>query len=132
MGEHKHIVLVADDDFYVRSLVKVALGKLVEVVEAESGELVLPLYKQHKPALVFLDIHMPKRGGLDVLKDILAIDPNAHIAMLSADSVEENVKHTYGMGAKGFVAKPFTKDALLKYVSSCPSLQHLFHRSGAA
>lgn len=119
----KPTILVADDDFYMRNLVKLALADMLNVVEVDSGDKVLAAYKENQPSAVLLDIHMPKQGGKEVLKAILAFDPKAHVTMLSADSALDNVKHTHLGGAKGFIAKPFTKDTLLKYVLSCPALQ---------
>lgn len=116
-------ILIADDDFFMRGKAKIALQGLAELIEAESGDLVLDLYKKHRPALVLLDIHMPKRDGKEVLAEILAHDPNAYVIMVSADAQVQNIQTTRFSGAKGFVAKPFTKDSLLKYVLSCPALQ---------
>ncbi len=115
-------ILVADDDFYMRGLVKVALDGVGEIIEADSGEAVLDLYKKHSPAIVLLDIHMPKKGGKMVLEEILAHDPLAYVVMFSADAQMENVHGTTKNGAKGFIVKPFTKDKLLEYVLRCPSL----------
>ena len=116
-------ILIADDDFFVRGQAKIALQGLMEVIEVDSGDLILDLYKKHKPTMVLLDIHMPKRDGKEVLAEILAHDPNAYVIMVSADAQAQNIQTTRFGGAKGFVAKPFTKDSLLKYVLACPALQ---------
>ncbi len=112
-----NIVLVADDDFFMRAQVKLALENLVQVIEADSGEQVLELYKRFNPAVLLLDIHMPKMNGKLVLKDILNYDPTAYVIMLSADSQMSNVRETHAKGASGFITKPFTKEVVLKYVT---------------
>jgi len=127
----KKTVLVAEDDFYMRSLVKAALGDVLNVVEVESGDQVLAAYKEHKPVIVLLDIHLPKKSGNEVLQDLLAHDPEAYVTILSADSALDNVKFMHGKGAKGFITKPFTRDTLVKYVFCCPALQ-LQNDMGAA
>ncbi len=120
----KKKILIADDDFYMRELAKVALANTAEIVETEfGGDKVVELYKQHKPAMLLLDIHMPQMDGKSTLKKILAHDPNAYVIMLSSDSSVFNIKETNGMGAKGFVAKPFTKESLLKYVRRHPDFK---------
>lgn len=121
MTESNRKILVADDDFYMRSIVKVGLSKVAEIIEATTGTEVLDLYKKHKPAMVILDIHLPGKSGHEVLKEILAFDPSAYICMLSADSVVENVRESQTVGAKGFIAKPFTKEILLRQVQRCPA-----------
>jgi two-component system chemotaxis response regulator CheY len=121
-GDKKHTVIVADDDMFMRTQAKIALQEIAEVIEADNGATALELYKKHKPTVLLLDIHMPKQGGKDVLKDVLAFDPNAYVIMFSADAVEKNVVETKFSGARGFIAKPFTKAHLIKYVTSCPAM----------
>lgn len=118
---HGKKILVADDDFFMRAQAKIALQELGEVIEAESGDQAITLYKEHKPEVLLLDIHMPKQGGKDVLRDVLKFDPRAYVVMFSADANEQNVQQARFAGAKGFVAKPFTKQNLLKYVMACPA-----------
>jgi two-component system chemotaxis response regulator CheY len=118
----ENVVLVAEDDPYMRNLVKLALGD-VTVIEAENGDRALELYEKHKPNVVMLDIHMPGKNGKDVLKEILEIDANAYVVMMSADSVADNVLSTHHAGAKGFVRKPFKKEVILRYLQLCPTLK---------
>lgn len=116
-------ILIADDDFFMRGQAKLALQDLGEVIEAECGETALALYKEYKPTITLLDIHMPKRSGKEVLRDILKFDRNAYVIMFSADAIPENISQAKFAGAKGFIVKPFTKAGLLKYVLTCPALQ---------
>jgi DNA-binding response OmpR family regulator len=121
--DKKNIVLVADDDFYIRNIVKLALQDFAEVIEAETGEEVLALYKKHNPDVVLLDLHLPKKSGKDVLKEVLAHHAAAYVVMLSADCVVGNVKETSTDGAKSFIAKPFSKNTLLRHISACSTIQ---------
>ncbi len=116
-------IIIADDDFFMRTQAKIALESLADIIEVESGAMVLELYKQHKPELLLLDIHMPDQGGKDVLREILKHDPNAYVIMFSSDAQTQNVQQAKFAGAKGFVAKPFTKNNLLKYVKICPAFR---------
>ena len=74
--------------------------------------------------MIFLDIDLPDVNGHEVLSSILKIDANAHIIMLSGNSDQENVVNAIKAGAKGFVAKPFLKDRLYKYIDECPMIMH--------
>jgi two-component system chemotaxis response regulator CheY len=118
----ENIVLLADDDAYMRVLVKKGIGPGYTVHEAADGGEVFSLYKKHMPDIVFLDIHMPGREGTDNLRRILAYDPNAYIIMLSADSSPANVEATVQQGAKGFLTKPFPRERLLSYLQKCPTI----------
>lgn len=119
--DEKKSILVADDDMYIRLLVKKGLGSDYEVHEVSNGADVLSHYKIHSPHLLFLDIHLPGLVGTRVLQDVLAYDPEAHIIMLSSDSSLDNVQQCIKVGAKGFMAKPFTREKLVSYMEKCPA-----------
>lgn len=118
----KNVVEVADDDMYMRMLVKKGLGPRCEVVEIADGMQILDTYQAKAPDILFLDIHMPNMNGTNVLQQILAIDPKAFVVMLSADSSRDNVEYAAHNGAKGFLTKPFTKEKLEEYLTKCPTI----------
>ncbi|MDE2029194.1 MAG: response regulator [Alphaproteobacteria bacterium] len=116
------VVLVADDDMYMRMLIKKGVPQHISVQEVADGNEVVPAYEKCAPDILLLDIHMPGMEGTDALRDILRVDPDAYVIMLSADSSRENVERTTRQGAKGFLAKPFTKEKLREYIQECPTL----------
>lgn len=118
----ENVIMVADDDMYMRMLVKKGAQAMATVHEVADGNEVMAAYKKYMPDVLFLDIHLPGRDGTTLLNDILAIDSAAYIIMLSADSSPENVEFTTSKGAKGFLTKPFTKEKLLEYIQKCPTL----------
>lgn len=120
-------VLIADDDFYMRELVKFAIDGEASILEASTGQEVIELYKAHRPTMVFLDIHMPGSDGKALLREILKIDMNAYVVMVSADSTRNNVEETFFKGAKGFIAKPFAKDVVVQHIRRCMKMR----RSGS-
>ena len=121
-ARQEKIILVADDDMYMRMLVKKGASEGIVVHEAADGSEVLAAYKKYVPDILFLDIHMPNKEGIDILRDILAVDSKAYIIMLSADSSRENVELALKQGAKGFLTKPFTKEKLQDYICKCPTI----------
>ena len=118
----ENIVLVADDDMYMRMLVKKGISTKATLHELGDGSDVLPAYEKHAPNILFLDIHMPHIDGLGILHSIQSIDPEAYVIMLSADSSRENVEHAISKGAKGFLTKPFTKEKLQNFIQKCPTI----------
>ncbi len=64
-------------------------------------------YKAIKPDLVTMDIVMPDMGGIDAVRAIIAIDPDAKILMCSAMGQQALVVEAIQAGAKDFVVKPF-------------------------
>ncbi len=118
----ENIVLIADDDMYMRTLLKKGFNEKFTVHEVIHGSEIVSAYKKYNPDILFLDIHMPGKDGMENLASLLALDPDAYIVMLSSDSSIENVTKTVKNGAKGFMAKPFSKDKLLEYVEKCPTI----------
>lgn len=106
-------VLIADDAAFMRmksaNLVK-ELGH--DVVEAADGAEAVAMYKQHHPDAVLLDITMPVMDGLEALKEILASDPAAKVAMVTALGQQQVIMEAIKSGAKDFVVKPFDAERI--------------------
>jgi len=71
-------------------------------------------YAKLRPDIVLLDIVMPEQGGPETLKQILAINPGATVAMISSLTADDVVNECARLGAKSYLKKPFTKDGLLE------------------
>jgi two-component system chemotaxis response regulator CheY len=115
-------VMVVEDDAFSRKLVCSALRTAGYGVTAiENGHNAIGGYPLRAPDVMFLDIDLPDVSGHDVLQKILSIDPEAYVVILSANHNEANVLGAIKKGAKGFVAKPFTKGKLLSYIEKAPT-----------
>ena len=122
-AKRKHnVVLIADDDLFIRKIIKNGLSGLTDVIEVDDGKDVEKAYINHEPDIVFLDIHLPHKSGIDIIASLKAIDADAHIIMLSADSTAENVSTAIHRGAQGFLTKPFPHGRLLDYFHKCPTI----------
>jgi len=102
-------ILVADDSSYMRGVIKKILKSAgyTDILEATDGEAAASAYKRERPDMVLLDIVMPVKSGIDALRDIRAFDPQARVVMVSAVGQEVIIKEALGMGASGFIIKPF-------------------------
>ncbi len=102
-------VLIVDDAAFMRKLLKNILfsGGFDIVGEAENGKQAVELYKKLRPDIVTMDIVMPEMNGIEALKEIRKIDPNAKIVMCTAVGQEQMVKAAIKFGAKGYIVKPF-------------------------
>ena len=114
--------MIADDDLFVRKVLRTAIQDLSTVVEAKDGSEVHKVYTDNLPDMIFLDIHLPNVSGLDLIPKILATDEKAHIIMLSADSSQDNVQVALKRGAKGFLTKPFELRRVLQILQTCPTV----------
>ena len=120
------IAFIVDDDMFMRVIIKKGIdGKFDRVYELQDGKSILKQYKQHNPDVVFLDIHLPDITGHKILNNILDLDPDAFIIMVSSDSSKTQVVSAVEKGAKGFLVKPFNKAAIMSYLNKCPTLTKL-------
>jgi len=107
-------VLIVDDAAFMRVSIRNMVTKNgFEVAgEAENGLVAVQKYAELRPDIVTMDITMPEMNGLDALKAIRQIDPNAVVVMVSALGQESMVRDAVLAGAKGFVVKPFKEETI--------------------
>ncbi|MGN0161293.1 MAG: response regulator [Lachnospiraceae bacterium] len=111
-------ILVSDDAAFMRMMIKDILTKngYNVVGEAENGQKAVEKYTELKPDLVLMDITMPEMDGIQALKKIKEIDPNACVVMCSAMGQQAMVIESIQSGAKDFIVKPFQADRVLEAV----------------
>ncbi len=100
-------VLIVDDDQLIRAMLRDALADVpCQVREADSGDTALSLITERKPAVVLLDLVMPGKSGLEVLKALKGRGLPTRVLVLSALDTEALVQQALSDGAHGFLAKP--------------------------
>ena len=111
------LVMVVDDAAFMRmKCAKLLSENGYQVVEASNGAEAVELYKSRKPDAVLLDITMPDMDGLTALKEVMKIDPEANVSMVTAMGQQSIVMDALKAGAKDFVIKPFDADRVLAAV----------------
>ncbi len=106
-------ILVVDDD----QLQRWAMGKHLaawnyEVIEAADGQSGVEAFTSHLPDLVLLDLQLPDQTGVDVLRQIRAIDPHAVVIMVTAHGGVPEAVAAFKLGVFDYLAKPLDFDAL--------------------
>ncbi len=115
-------LLIIEDDVFSRRLLENILPKRMHVTSVGEPDEALQRYALVVPDVVFLDINLPDVNGHELLDKILAIDPDAYVVMISGNSDRENVIRAMSHGARGFIAKPFSRDRVNDYLSRCPTI----------
>jgi two-component system, chemotaxis family, chemotaxis protein CheY len=117
-------VLIVDDAAFMRMAIKQILVKAgFELVgEAENGAVGVAKYKECQPDIVTLDITMPEMDGIQALKAIRNINPNAKVIMVSAMGQEPMVKEAILNGAKSFIVKPFKEDHVISVLNKIAAI----------
>ncbi len=113
-------VLVCDDSILSRKKLKDCILSVgcAEVFEAADGEEAIAQYEANRPNLVFMDIVMPKKDGIEAVTEILKIDSNAKIVMASSVGTQSFLKDAIKAGAFDFLQKPFDPEQVKKLVNN--------------
>ena len=108
-------ILIVDDAIFMRQSLKRALEAHGYSVcgEAGDGREAIAKFAELKPDVTILDITMPEMSGLDALKHIKAIDPNAKIVICSAMGQQAQLAQAIQYGAQDFIVKPFQEDRMI-------------------
>ena len=113
-------ILVMDDDALLRAAIRVALEAAgYDVLEAADGDVGLRLYHEHGADLVLVDIFMPNRDGLEVIRDLRAARPQLKILAVSGGGQTgqiEILKAATALGASRTLRKPFEPRHLLSAI----------------
>ncbi|MHA1488513.1 MAG: response regulator [Promethearchaeota archaeon] len=110
-------ILITDDAQFTRNMLKKIIDKTdySEVVgEAGDGNESIALYKKLKPDLVTMDLVMPEKGGIETIEELIKLDKNATIIVVSALGQEALVLEAAKKGAKDFIQKPFKREQVLE------------------
>ncbi|GAC03535.1 two-component system response regulator [Paraglaciecola chathamensis] len=102
-------ILVCDDDLTARILMKETLASdSIEVIEAENGQRAIEQFEKHSPALLLLDVSMPKMNGFEVCEHIRGHEKGKHIPVIMVTGSDdlESIHKSYAVGATDFIAKP--------------------------
>ena len=119
-------VLIADDEANMRWILERALSKAgYDVETVEDGQLALDRALAERPNLVLLDLKMPKRDGLSVLRTLKEHYPDLLIVMMTAHGSTATAVEAMKAGAHDYLMKPFDIDELLITVSKAFEVQSL-------
>lgn len=130
-------ILLADDDsddrlFFQEAFEEIKIKTLVQTVK-DGVELMNYLSSSDQlPHILFLDLNMPRKSGMDCLKEIRRIDrlKDMAIAIYSTSSTEEDIEETFVQGANVYIKKPSDFLVLKKLLSQVISINWQYHSSG--
>jgi len=112
-------ILIADDHAIVREGLKQILSQtpdMVVVAEASNGQEVMDKIGKNDPNLVVLDITMPGKSGLEILREIKSQRPELPVLILSMYPEEQYAVRVLKAGASGYLSKDSALDELVKAI----------------
>jgi CheY-like chemotaxis protein len=119
VGDHPTRVLVVDDDDVIRQLICINLElEGFDVYSAVDGADALALVRKIDPAVVTLDIMMPRLDGWDAAARLRSDPATAHVkvVLLSARAQEADLRRGSRLGVDHYLTKPFDPDELIGVV----------------
>jgi DNA-binding response OmpR family regulator len=114
-------ILIADDEANLLRSVSFILTKAgYEVITAANGEEALQKAQEIKPAIIFLDIMMPKKNGYEVCEAVRKLDgtTGTYILFLTAKGGMDDREKALHAGANDIMTKPFSQSELVLKVKS--------------
>jgi len=122
----KDTILVVDDEESIcQSLKAILSDEGYQVLVAGSGEEAVKIVDEEMPQLVLLDIWLPGMDGLETLKAIKKINPQALVIIMSGHGTIETAVRATKLGAFDFIEKPLSLDKIIILVNNAISLIHL-------
>ncbi|WP_375723866.1 response regulator transcription factor [Arcobacter sp. KX21116] len=115
MGEeiYPYKVLFVEDEEIIRENYTTYLKMLFkEVYEAKDGEIALKLYKEKKPDIIIIDIHLPKLNGIELLKKIRENDHSTKAIMLTAHTDKTFLLDAASLKLTKYLVKPISRKEL--------------------
>ena len=113
-------IMIVDDVATIRQIVSSVLKDVgYKVIEAASADEALALAEVKRSHLVVTDVNMRGKSGLDLITELRAIKTydKTPIVILAKDANDENIQKAQGLGAVGWIAKPFTPESLLATIN---------------
>jgi DNA-binding NtrC family response regulator len=115
----KKKLLVVDDNPEIRQVMRRALEQAGhDVIEAADGHTVADWVEWEHPALVVMDIHMPRLDGITALGEILDVDPTMPVIIVTGDSDKGQAAQAMARGACDYITKPFDMRTLKASVAA--------------
>lgn len=108
--------IIADDVQEMRRSTRLmmTLVPTIEVVAiAHNGRQAIEMARQHKPDIALLDINMPEMDGLTAIETLMRENPHMACVVMSAERDRAYLQRAISVGARGYLIKPFTSDALV-------------------
>ena len=101
------LLLLVDDEMGVRESLKMVFGKVFRLLEADNMDVAIAQVRAAHPAVVLLDVLMPKADGIEVLRRIKEIHPGCAVIMLTGVNSQQLAAKAMDCGAFDFIGKPF-------------------------
>ena len=112
-------ILIADDHAVVRAGYRQFLeadSAITEIGECDSGSAALDALRRQKWDLLLMDIHMPDRSGIDILRHVVSGYPEVRVLIMSGLPEEQYARNVLRAGARGYLPKDGSAEEFMKAI----------------
>jgi two-component system NarL family response regulator len=109
-------VLVVDDHALLRTGVANIINHdpgLLVIAEAGNGREAVEAFEHWRPDVTLMDLRMPEMEGVDAIRRIRAVDPQARVVVLTTYDADEDIARALAAGAKAYILKDIAAEALV-------------------
>lgn len=109
-----YTIMIVDDSPFMRNMLRTMLeaNGCKVVAEATDGDEAIIKYSEEYPLIVFMDIIMPHKSGIEATKQILSVNKNAKVVMCSSLGHEDLINAALETGAIDVVFKPYNNNQI--------------------
>lgn len=123
-------ILIIEDEKITRiSLSDILTKEGFEVYSAEDGEIGINLFNEIKPEIVITDLRLPKKNGLDILKEVLETSPKTKVILITAFATVDTAVAALKLGAYDYLTKPFSPEELISILRNITQLQNVIEEN---
>ncbi len=108
--------IIAEDASFMREIYRLSLQNcknITIVAEARDGEEAVKLLSELKPDIMLLDLVLPLKSGLEILRELSLISPATKVIVVSSIDDDHLIAKAKALGAVTYIKKPFTKADLV-------------------
>lgn len=123
-------ILIIEDEKITRiSLSDILTKEGFEVYSAEDGEIGINFFNEFKPEIVITDLRLPKKNGLDILKEVLETSPKTKVILITAFATVDTAVAALKLGAYDYLTKPFSPEELISILRNITQLQNVIEEN---
>ena len=112
-------ILIVEDEQAVREFLVKTFDMIGYItLAASTGKEALEIFEAQHPQAIFLDLMLPDKDGLEVLKEIKTKDPNNIVIVVSSKTEDKIIKKAKDLGAIEYITKPFFRESIRSALSN--------------
>ena len=112
----KKRILICDDEEGIRESLKLILEKDYDLEFAQNGDEAIEKMRRSPADMTILDIKMPKKDGLETLKELKKVNPSSKVIIATGYKSVDIAQEALNLGASDYIVKPFDREKIKRVI----------------